>query len=152
MMCPVRFSGAEQPSATRRSERPGQALRKLFAPTLEKALVFLDNALLPATSTAVERGNRKRVIGVVVSVMVIEQLEQQYTIIKLDYSRPIGIYMTDGTLIASLPHRDNLIGEKAPELTHEPLPTKAKGIISIQHISGDGSLVKLAVGHLEVYP
>jgi hypothetical protein len=36
-----------------------QALRKLFAPTLEKALIFLDNALLPATSNAVERGNRR---------------------------------------------------------------------------------------------
>jgi hypothetical protein len=43
----------------RRFARLRQALRKLFAPTLEKALVFLDNALLPATSNAVERGNRR---------------------------------------------------------------------------------------------
>jgi len=37
----------------------GQTLRKLFSPTLEKALTFLDNSLLPATSNAVERGNRR---------------------------------------------------------------------------------------------
>ncbi len=36
-----------------------QTLNKLFSPTLEKALTFLDDALLPATSNAVERGNRR---------------------------------------------------------------------------------------------
>ena len=34
-------------------------LKKLFAPTLDKALTFLDDKLLPATSHAVERGNRR---------------------------------------------------------------------------------------------
>lgn len=34
-------------------------LKKLFAPTLDKALTFLDDKLLPATSNAVERGNRR---------------------------------------------------------------------------------------------
>jgi hypothetical protein len=37
----------------------GETLKKLFAPTLEKALTFLDDKLLPATSHAVERGNRR---------------------------------------------------------------------------------------------
>jgi len=37
----------------------GDALKKVFAPTLEKALTFLDDKLLPATSNAVERGNRR---------------------------------------------------------------------------------------------
>jgi hypothetical protein len=36
-----------------------QTLKKLFSPHLEKALTFLDDALLPATSNAVERGNRR---------------------------------------------------------------------------------------------
>jgi hypothetical protein len=36
-----------------------RALNKLFSPNLEKALTFLDDALLPATSNAVERGNRR---------------------------------------------------------------------------------------------
>lgn len=37
----------------------GDTLKKVFAPTLEKALTFLDDRLLPATSNAVERGNRR---------------------------------------------------------------------------------------------
>jgi hypothetical protein len=37
----------------------GETLKKLFAPTLEKALTFLADTLLPATSNAVERGNRR---------------------------------------------------------------------------------------------
>jgi len=37
----------------------GDTLTKVFSPTLEKALTFLDDKLLPATSKAVERGNRR---------------------------------------------------------------------------------------------
>src|SRR2546428_11405175 len=37
----------------------GETLKKPFAPTLEKALTFLDDTLLPSTSNAVERGNRR---------------------------------------------------------------------------------------------
>lgn len=43
----------------RRCRRAGQALRALFSPDLEEALVFLDDRLLGATSNAVERGNRR---------------------------------------------------------------------------------------------
>jgi hypothetical protein len=37
----------------------GDTLQKVFSPHLEKALIFLDDKLLPATSNAVERGNRR---------------------------------------------------------------------------------------------
>jgi phage tail protein X len=37
----------------------GETLKKLFSPTLDKALTFLDDKLLPSTSNAVERGNRR---------------------------------------------------------------------------------------------
>jgi hypothetical protein len=37
----------------------GETLQKLYAPTLEKALTFLDDQWLPSTSNAVERGNRR---------------------------------------------------------------------------------------------
>ena len=36
-----------------------ETLKNLFAPTLDKALTFLDDKLLPSTSNAVERGNRR---------------------------------------------------------------------------------------------
>jgi hypothetical protein len=37
----------------------GDTLKQLFAPTLDQALTFLDDKLLPSTSHAVERGNRR---------------------------------------------------------------------------------------------
>ena len=37
----------------------GDSLKKVFSPKLDKALTFLDDKLLPATSNAVERGNRR---------------------------------------------------------------------------------------------
>jgi hypothetical protein len=43
----------------RRFRKVGKTLSKLFSPNLEKALTFLDDSLLPATSNAIERGNRR---------------------------------------------------------------------------------------------
>ena len=43
----------------RRFKKLGKALKKLYSPNLEKALTFLDNSLLPSTSNAVERANRR---------------------------------------------------------------------------------------------
>jgi hypothetical protein len=43
----------------RRYRNLGKSLDKLNSPNLEKALTFLDDKLLPATSNAVERGNRR---------------------------------------------------------------------------------------------
>jgi hypothetical protein len=43
----------------RRFKYVGQTLKKLFSENLDKALTFLDDALLPATSNAVERGFRR---------------------------------------------------------------------------------------------
>jgi len=43
----------------RRFRRVGRTLNKLFSENLDKALTFLDDSLLPATSNAVERGFRR---------------------------------------------------------------------------------------------
>ena len=43
----------------RRFRTLAQTLKKLFSANLEKALTFLDDSLLPATSNAVERANRR---------------------------------------------------------------------------------------------
>jgi len=43
----------------RRYRSLGKSLDKLHSPNLDKALTFLDDKLLPATSNAVERGNRR---------------------------------------------------------------------------------------------
>ena len=43
----------------RRFKQLSETLKKLFTPNIEKALTFLDDALLPSTSNAVERGYRR---------------------------------------------------------------------------------------------
>jgi hypothetical protein len=43
----------------KRFKEVGKTLQKLYSPNLEKALTFLDDKLLPRTSNAVERGNRR---------------------------------------------------------------------------------------------
>jgi hypothetical protein len=43
----------------RRFRSPGTSVDKLASPNLEKALTFLDDRLMPATSNAVERGSRR---------------------------------------------------------------------------------------------
>jgi len=42
-----------------RFEKLREALKKLFSPNIEKSLTFLDDSLLPSTSNAVERANRR---------------------------------------------------------------------------------------------
>jgi hypothetical protein len=42
-----------------RFKQVGKILRKLQSPNIDKALTFLDDKLLPSTSNAVERGNRR---------------------------------------------------------------------------------------------
>ena len=70
----------------RRFQGVGRTLSKLFTPNLEKALVFLDDRALPATSNAVERGNRRyrKAQRSVYSVRTAEHIRQR---IALDMER-----------------------------------------------------------------
>lgn len=63
----------------RRFKKLGKSLDKLKSPTLEKALVFLDDKLLPSTSNAVERGNRRfrKAQKSIYSVRTKEHVEQR---------------------------------------------------------------------------
>jgi hypothetical protein len=70
----------------RRFMSVGRTLSKLFTPNLEKALTFLDDSLLPATSNAVERSNRRfrKAQRSVYSVRTAEHVRQR---IALDMQR-----------------------------------------------------------------
>ncbi len=64
----------------RRFKKLGKSLDKLKSPTLEKALEFLDDKLLGATSNAVERANRRLSASAqnsIYSVRTKEHLEQR---------------------------------------------------------------------------
>ena len=75
----------------RRFKKIGKTLQKLFSPNLEKALTFLDDSILPSTSNAVERGNRrhrkmqKSIYGVrthqtLVGRMALDHIRDWYTV------------------------------------------------------------------------
>lgn len=74
-----------------------EALSKLFSPNLEKALTFLDDRLLPATSNAVERGNRRhrKMQKSIYRVRTQDHIRQR---IALDMYRDIHCYKAKQTI------------------------------------------------------
>jgi hypothetical protein len=87
----------------RRVRRLGQvrrSLNKLFSPNLEKALTFLDDRLLPSTSNAVERGNRRhrKMQKTVYRVRSHEHISARIALDMLRDARQQGRQETRGTL------------------------------------------------------
>jgi PAS domain S-box-containing protein len=71
---------------------------------------------------------------------------------KLDFVRPIALYLQDGTLLASWPHRENDLGASAMELGGQQLPAPSQGVRTMVHAGGDGARAVFALGHLAVFP
>ncbi len=90
--------------------------------------------------------------GVIVVAMQIANLEQLFSHVKLEYDRPISIYMADGILVASSPHREILLGTLAPELNKESLPQLGGEVKTIQHQSGNGTSAVFSLGRLKNFP
>jgi hypothetical protein len=81
----------------RRIKNVGETLAKLFTPNLEKALTFLDDSLLPATSNAVERSNR-RYRKMQKTIYRVRTLAQIIARIALDMMREAHLHSRDQTL------------------------------------------------------
>ena len=81
----------------RRFQRLARTLKKLFCPNLEKSLTFLDDSLLPATSNAVERSNRRhrKMQKSIYRVRTAEHISQR---IALDMQRDVHIVRQDLTI------------------------------------------------------
>jgi hypothetical protein len=77
---------AELRRRLRRFQWVGQSLQPLFSPNLQKALMFLDDKLLPSTSNAVERSNRRH-RKMQKSVYCVRTIEQVRGRIALDMRR-----------------------------------------------------------------
>jgi len=90
--------------------------------------------------------------GIVVCAIGVLQLEEMYQLMKLDYERPLALYLEDGTLIASVPHRESKLGNDAPELLNEKLPVKPNDIRTIQHHGADGEHEMFSLGRLKKFP
>ena len=87
----------------RRFKAIGPILRKLQSPNLEKALTFLDDELLPSTSNAVERGNRRhrKMQKTVYRVRTRDHIVNRIALDMVRDSQKLGRSGTIGTL-----HRD----------------------------------------------
>jgi PAS domain S-box-containing protein len=90
--------------------------------------------------------------GVAVAAMKVRELEQVYRSMKPDHPRPMSLYLADGTLVASLPHRETLIGEYAPELGAGPLPAAGDEVRMVDHATGDGGRQAFALGRTGRFP
>ena len=90
--------------------------------------------------------------GVVVAAISIDDFESTLSTVQIDYPRPIGIYMMDGTLVASLPHRDKQIGMLASELRREDLPTKSQQIRVLNQTNERTGKESIAIGKLTGFP
>jgi len=71
--------------------------------------------------------------------------------VKLHYERQISLYMADGTLIASLPHRDDDIGKLAGELAGVNLTTPKSGVYPKIYSVKDGTKNTLSLHSLPKY-
>ena len=90
--------------------------------------------------------------GVVVAALNLEKYEQGFKSNPLDSVHAMSLYFEDGTLIASAPHKESLVGQPAPELSGERLPVPGEKVRLFQHRSGDGGEHVYALGHLSHYP
>jgi hypothetical protein len=84
----------------RRFKHVGKLLSKLRSPNLAKALTFLDDKLLPSTSNAVERGNRRhrKMQKIVYRVRTQEQITNRIALDMLRESQKEGRTGTLATL------------------------------------------------------
>lgn len=90
--------------------------------------------------------------GIIVATVNVPQFEQLYNFVKLDFERPVSIYLADGTLVASIPHRESQIGDLAPELGADKLPVPGDEVRMLTHARGDGGRQGFALGRAERYP
>ncbi len=84
----------------RRFKKLKRVLGKLFSPNLEKALTFLDDKLLGATSNAVERGNRRhrRMQKRIYRVRTLAHIRQRIALDMLRDEQAKGRVQTTATL------------------------------------------------------
>lgn len=84
----------------RRFKEVGKTLSKLFSANLDKALTFLDDKLLPSTSNAVERGNRRhrKMQKSIYRVRTLAQLVARIALDMLREAQAEGRQLTTDTL------------------------------------------------------
>lgn len=90
--------------------------------------------------------------GIVAAAIDLKHFEQFYDYMEQDLLRPIGLYMNDGTLIASLPHREQDMGKPAPELQGIRFELTNEDLRQFSHRNADDSRRGFALGYVKGFP
>ena len=98
------------------------------------------------------QGHEGKFHGVVVAAINLSNLEGLFGAMQLGYDRAKAMYLADGTLAASTPHRDAQLGLPAPELVRARLPFQPNEVSLVRSNDRDSVWHSYAVGHLRGYP
>jgi PAS domain S-box-containing protein len=88
----------------------------------------------------------------VVAILDLTQIGQSLGKVSVDYPRPAAIYLSDGTLLAATPHRDEAVGRIAPEFTTLRLPPRGAAFGVVADISSDQTRQMLTVAPIGDFP
>ena len=90
--------------------------------------------------------------GVIVAGLKVSLFEKLHSYIKLEVDRPLSIYLENGTLIAGVPHRENLEGTRPPEIEGVVMPILGSPIRMESHTNGHGGREDFALGRVGNFP
>ena len=90
--------------------------------------------------------------GAIVASLNVAAFEKMYDFVNLGFVRPMAIYMNDGTLVAGLPHRESLLGDRAAELERVSLTELDDKVRTIKQVNQFGSALNFALGRVPGYP
>ncbi len=90
--------------------------------------------------------------GIAVVSLSLPYFEKLYNLSKLDLDRPISLYMDDGTLIASNPHRETEIGKKAPEFVNRREISRDQELLLYGYSADNGKSTAYVLGKINRFP
>jgi len=90
--------------------------------------------------------------GVIVAGMNTPYIQDLYALLKLDYVRPVALYLTDGTLVASQPTRARDQGMVAPEIAAMPLPARRNEVVFGHRLNAQGRTESFTLGRVYGFP
>lgn len=90
--------------------------------------------------------------GVIVAAIKIRHLDQTYKFQREDIDRTVSVYSQDGTLITSVPSRENLVGAPAPELLDVLEKVPQSGLHVVSRTKGDGVRQSLTLSRVPQFP
>lgn len=90
--------------------------------------------------------------GVVVLTLKVPRLEGFNSSLQLEHPRSLGLYLADGTLVASAPPRESLVGERLPEVGPGELQVEGSQVRMHSHVSGDGGRHQFAFARVGSLP